>query len=52
VQAHTKWWHLVALNEATNMLYRVTGLALYLPGGMVIAIAIKSVALKYILDYR
>jgi hypothetical protein len=50
-QAHARWRHLVALHEATYMLYRVTCLTLYLPGGMVVAIAVESVTLKYIIDY-
>jgi hypothetical protein len=44
-QAHARWRHLVALHEATNTLYRVTCLAPYLPGGMVVAIAVESVTL-------
>ena len=43
--------HLVAWHEATDTLYRVTCLAPYLPGGMVVAIAVESVTLKYIVDY-
>ncbi len=49
--AHARWRHLVALHEATNTLYQVTCFAFYLPGGMVVAIAVKSVTLKYIVDY-
>jgi hypothetical protein len=33
----------VALHEATDMLHRVMCLAPYLPGGMVVAIAINSI---------
>ena len=50
-RAHAQWRHQVASHEAMDMLYRVTSLALYLPGDMVIAIAVKSVTLKYIVDY-
>ena len=41
--AHTGWWHLVDLHDATDVLHRVACLAPYLPGGMVVAIAVKSV---------
>ena len=51
-RAHAQWQHLVASHEATDTLYQVACLALYLPGGMVIAIAVKSITLKYIVDYR
>jgi hypothetical protein len=44
-QAHARWRHLVALHEATNAVHRVACLALYLPGGMVVAITIESVTL-------
>jgi hypothetical protein len=50
-RAHAQWRHLVASHEATDALHRVTCLALYLPGGMVVANAVESVTLKYILDY-
>ena len=50
-RAHAQWRHIVALHEATDMLYRVTRLTLYLPGGMVVAIAVKSITSKYIIDY-
>jgi hypothetical protein len=50
-QAHAQWRHLAASHEDTNTLYRVTCLTLYLTSGMVVAIAVESVTLKYILDY-
>jgi hypothetical protein len=51
-RAHARWRHLVASHEATNTLHRVTCLAPYLPGGMVIAFAINSVTLYYIVDNK
>jgi hypothetical protein len=42
-QAHTQWQHLVASHEATNTLYWVTCPVLYLPGSMVVAIAVKTI---------
>ena len=50
VQAHTQWRHLLALHEATNTLHRVTCLAPYLPGGMVVAIAVDYITFYYIVD--
>ena len=50
-QAHAQWRHLVASHEATNTHYWVMCLALYLPGGIVVAIAVESITLKYIIDY-
>ena len=47
-RAHTRWWHIVALHEATNTLHRAMCLPLYLPGGMVVAIAVESVTFYYI----
>ena len=41
-RAHARWWHIVASHEATDTLYREMCLALYLPGGMVVAIAVES----------
>ena len=50
-RAHARWCYLVALHEATDTLHRSMCLALYLPGGMVIAIAVESSAtLYYIVD--
>jgi hypothetical protein len=49
-RAHVRWHYLVALHEATNTLHRSMCLAPYLPGGMVVAIAVKSATLYYILD--
>ena len=51
-QAHARWRHLVASHEATDTLHRVTCLALYLTGSMVIAIAVDSVTLYYIVDNK
>ena len=39
---------IAALHEATNMLHWAMCLTLYLPGGMVVAIAIDSVTFYYI----
>jgi hypothetical protein len=49
-RAHTRWRYLVASHEATNTLHRSMCLAPYLPGGMVVAIAIESATLYYIVD--
>ncbi len=51
-QAHTQWQHLVALHEATDTLHWVSCLTPYLPGDMVVAIAVESVTLYYILDNK
>ena len=42
-RAHAQWWLIVASHEATDMLHRAMCLAPYLPGGMVVAIAVESV---------
>jgi hypothetical protein len=47
-QAHTQWWHLVALHEATDTLHRAMCLTSYLPGGMVVAITVDSVTFYFI----
>ena len=47
-QAHARWRYLVALHEATNTLYREMCLVPYLPGGMVVIIAVESATLHYI----
>jgi hypothetical protein len=47
-RAHASWRYLVALHEATDTLYRSMCLAPYLPGGMVVAITVKSATLYYI----
>ena len=47
-RAHVRWRHIVALHEATNMLHPLMCLAPYLPGGMVVAIAVHSVTFYYI----
>jgi hypothetical protein len=44
--------YLVASHEATDTLYRLMCLALYLPGGMVVAITVKSATLYYIVFNR
>ena len=50
-RAHAQWRYLVALHEATDTLHRSMCLALYLPGGMVVAIALESsTTLYYIVD--
>ena len=51
-RAHARWRYLVASHEATDTLYRLMCLAPYLPGGMVVAIAVKSATLYYIVLYR
>jgi hypothetical protein len=48
-RAHTRWRYLVASHEATDTLHRLMCLASYLPRGMVVAIAIESATLYYIL---
>jgi hypothetical protein len=42
-RAHARWRHLVALHEATDTLYQAMCLAPYLPGGMVVTIAVESI---------
>ena len=42
-RALARWRHLVASHEATDTLYRVMCLAPYLPGDMVVAIAVESI---------
>jgi len=44
-RAHARWRYLVASHEATDTLYRAMCLTPYLPGGMVVAIAVESAAL-------
>jgi hypothetical protein len=51
-QAHARWRYLVASHEATDTLYREMCLALYLPGGMVVAITVESATLYYIVLNR
>jgi hypothetical protein len=50
--SHARWRYLVASHEATDMLYRSMCLAPYLPGGMVVAIAVESAALYFIVFNR
>jgi hypothetical protein len=40
----------VASHEATDMLYQEMCLAPYLPGGMVVAIAVESATFYYIVN--
>jgi hypothetical protein len=47
-RAHAQLRYLVASHEATNTLHRSMCLAPYLPGGMVVAIAVESANLYYI----
>ncbi len=42
-RAHARRQHIVASHEATDTLHRAMCLALYLPGGMVVAIAVESI---------
>ena len=51
-RAHARWRYLVASHEATDTLYRLMCLAPYLPGGMVVAIAVESATLNYIVFNR
>jgi hypothetical protein len=51
-QALARWRYLVASHEATDTLYRLMYLAPYLPGGMVVAIAVESATLNYIVFNR
>jgi hypothetical protein len=49
-RAHARWRYLVASHEATDTLHRLMCLAPYLPGGMIVLIAVKSATLYYIVD--
>jgi hypothetical protein len=49
-RAHDQWRYLVASHEATDMLHWLMCLAPYLPGGMVVAIAVESAKLYYIVN--
>jgi len=51
-QAHARWQNLVASHEATDTLYRAMCLTLYLPGGVDVAITVKSATLHFIVDNR
>ena len=48
-RAHARWQHIVASHEATDTLHWAMCLALYLPGSMVVAIAVESVT-SYIIE--
>ena len=48
-QAHARWQHIVASHEATDTLHRAMCLAPYLPGGMVVTIAVESIT-SYIIE--
>ena len=54
VRAHARWRYLVASHEATNTLNRSMCIAPYLPGSMVVEIAVKiaveSAKLYYIVN--
>jgi hypothetical protein len=45
---HARWQHIVASHEATDTLHREMCLEPYLPGGMVVAIAVNFVTFYYI----
>jgi hypothetical protein len=47
-RAHARWQHIVASHEATDTLHRAMWLAPYLPGGMVVEIAVDSITFYYI----
>jgi hypothetical protein len=47
-RAYARWQHIVALHEATDMLHRAMCLVPYLPGGMVVAIAVNFVTFYHI----
>jgi hypothetical protein len=49
-RAHARWRYLVASHEATDTLQRSMCLAPYLPGGMVVAIAVESATFYYIVN--
>jgi len=48
-RAHAQWQHIVASHEATDTLHLVMCLTPYLPGGMVVVIAVESVT-TYIIE--
>jgi hypothetical protein len=50
VRAHARWRYLVASHEATDTLHRSMCLAPYLPGGMVVTIAVELAKLYYIVN--
>jgi hypothetical protein len=49
-RAHARWRYLVASHEATVKLHRLMCLAPYLPGGMVVEIAVESATFYYIVN--
>jgi hypothetical protein len=51
-RAHARWRNLVASHEDTDTLYREMCITPYLPGGMVVAITVKSATLYYIVYNR
>ncbi len=51
-RAHARWRYLVALHEATDTLYQSMCLTSYLPGGMVVTIAVESATLYFIVKNR
>ena len=42
-RAHARWQHIVASHEANDTIHWALCLAPYLPGGMVVAIAVESI---------
>jgi hypothetical protein len=42
-RAHARWQHKVASHEPIDTLHQAMCLAPYLPGGMVVAIAVESI---------
>ena len=47
-RAHARWRYKGAYHEATDTLHQSMCLALYLPGGMVVEIAVESATLYFI----
>jgi hypothetical protein len=48
--ALARWWHLVALHEAMDVLHQAMSIAPYRPGGMAIKIVINLPAFFVIVD--
>jgi hypothetical protein len=49
-RAHAQWRYLLASHKATDKLHRSMCLASYLPGGMVVEIAVESATFYYIVN--
>jgi hypothetical protein len=47
----TQWRHIVALHEATNVLYWSMHIALYCPGGMAIKIVVNLTAFFVVVNF-